>query len=207
MRILPYLSPWCGVLAARFSNLTKFECSHKRDAVTYTHDNFHNKCKRPRHATRKFQTYTLKINTIIWHCKKNSDYFWTRVYIIHQNNPVSKSLRCIITWFLPSRSYRCRAPRYRRHASSYRRHPIKLPSSVISDNFASRRIAANLWWIIVQKRENVRVCRFGARCTLPPARCTMPPCFSVVNSGEIGGRKEARAGKNSLRERPPSWRR
>ena len=83
--------------------------------------------------------------------QKNSHYFWTRVYIIHQNNPVSKSLRYIITWFLPSRSYRCRAPRYRRHASSYRRHPIKLPSSVISDNFAYRRIAANLWWIIVQQ--------------------------------------------------------
>ena len=47
------------------------------------------------------------------------------LYIFHQYNPVSKSLRCIITWFLPSRSYRCRAPRYRRHASSYRRHPIK----------------------------------------------------------------------------------
>ena len=28
----------------------------------------------------KFQIYTLKINTIIWHRKKNSDYFWTRVY-------------------------------------------------------------------------------------------------------------------------------
>ena len=27
-----------------------------------------------------FQIYTLKINTIIWHCKKNSAYFWTRVY-------------------------------------------------------------------------------------------------------------------------------
>ena len=30
---------------------------------------------------KKFQISTLKINTIIWHCKKNSDYFWTRVYI------------------------------------------------------------------------------------------------------------------------------
>ena len=29
---------------------------------------------------KKFQIYTLKINTIIWHCKNNSDYFWTRVY-------------------------------------------------------------------------------------------------------------------------------
>ena len=101
--------------------------------------------------------------------QKNSHYFWTRVYIIHQNNPVSKSLRYIITWFLPSRSYRCRAPRYRRHASSYRRHPIKLPSSVISDNFAYRRIAANLWWIIVQKREKSKSLSFW--CKVYPASC------------------------------------
>ena len=111
------------------------------------------------------------------------------LYIIHQNNPVSKSLRCIIPWFLRNRSYRRRAPRYRRHVPSYRRHPNKLPSSVISDNFAYPRLAANLSGIIVQKRGKVRVCRFGARCT-------MPPCFSVVNLREIGGRKEARAGKN-----------
>ena len=58
------------------------------------------------------------------------------LYIIHQNNPVSKSLRYIIPWFLCNRSYRRRAP-------SYRRHPIKLPSSVIWDKFAYRRLAAN----------------------------------------------------------------
>ena len=80
MRILPYLSPCYGVLAARFSNLTKFECSHGRDAAIYTHDIFHNKCKRTHHATRKFQIYTLKLNAISWLCKKMSDYFWTRVY-------------------------------------------------------------------------------------------------------------------------------
>ena len=49
------------------------------------------------------------------------------LYVIHQNNPVSKSLSCIIPWFLRNRSYRRRAP-------SYRRHPIKLPSSVIWTN-------------------------------------------------------------------------
>ena len=96
------------------------------------------------------------------------------LYIIHQNNPVNKSLRCIIPWFLRNRSYRRHAPRCRRHAPSYRRHPIKLLLSVIADNFACRRLAANLSGIIVQKREKVRVCRFGARCT-------MHPCFSVVN--------------------------
>ena len=61
------------------------------------------------------------------------------LYIIHQDNPVSISLRCIIPWSLRNRSYRRRAP-------SYRRHPIKLPSSVISDKFAvvSRRIFRGL---------------------------------------------------------------
>ena len=116
--------------------------------------------------------------------------------VIQQNNPVCKSLHYIITWFLRNRSYR-------RRASSYRRHPIKLPSSVIWDKFAYRRLAANLSGIIVQKREKVRVCRFGTRCT-------MPPCVSVVNLREIGGRKEARAGKNFSKRAvasAPSWRR
>ena len=118
------------------------------------------------------------------------------LYIIHQNNPVSKSLRKMIPWFLRNRSYRRRAP-------SYRRHPIKLPSSVIWDKFAYRRLAANLSGIIVQKREKVRVCRFGTRWTTPP-------CFSVVNLREIGGREEARAGKNFSKRAAasaPSWRR
>ena len=118
------------------------------------------------------------------------------LYVIHQNNPVSKSLCCIIPWFLRNRSYRRRAP-------SYRRHPMKLPSSVISDKLAYRRLAANLSGIIVQKQEKVRVCRFGARCTTPP-------CFSVVNLREIGSRKEARASKNFSKRAAasaPSWRR
>ena len=108
------------------------------------------------------------------------------LYIIHQNNPVNKSIRYIIPWFLRNRSYRRRAP-------SYRRHPVKIPSSVIWDKVAYRRLAANLSGIIVQKREQIRVRRFGARCT-------MPPCFSVVNLREIGGRKER--AKISLSERP-----
>ena len=65
------------------------------------------------------------------------------LYIIHQNNPVSKSLRYIIPWFLRNRSYRRRAP-------SYHCHPIKLSSSVIWDKFAYRRLAASLSGIIVQ---------------------------------------------------------
>ena len=118
------------------------------------------------------------------------------LYRIHQNNPVSKSVRYIIPWFLRNRNYRRRDP-------SYRRHPVKLPSSVIWDKFAYRRLAANLSGIIVQKREQIRVCRFGARCT-------MSPCFSVVNLREIGGRNEARAGKNFSKRAAasaPSWRR
>ena len=51
MRISPYLYPCCSVLAARFSNITKFECSHRRAIVTYSHDIFHNEYKRPHHAT------------------------------------------------------------------------------------------------------------------------------------------------------------
>ena len=118
------------------------------------------------------------------------------LYRIHQNNPESKSLCYIIPWCLRKRSYRRRAP-------SYRRHPVKLPSSVIWDKFAYRRLAANFSGIILQKREKLRICRFGTRCT-------MPPCFSVVNLREIGGGKEARAGKNFSKRAAasaPSWRR
>ena len=117
-------------------------------------------------------------------------------YIIHQNNPVSKSVRYIIQGFLRNRSYRRRVP-------SYRRHPVKLPPSVIWDKFAYRRLAANLSGIVVQKREQIRIRRFGARCT-------MPLCFFVVNLREIGGRKETRAGKNFSKRAAasaPSWRR
>ena len=78
------------------------------------------------------------------------------LYIIHQNNTVNKSLCCIITWFLRNWSYRRRAP-------SYRRHPMKLPSSIISDKLAYRRLAAILSVIIVQKREKVRVYRFWCK--------------------------------------------
>ena len=60
MRILPYLCPCCGVLAMHFLNLTTFECSHRRDAITYTHDILHNKCKRPRHATQKNSNLCIK---------------------------------------------------------------------------------------------------------------------------------------------------
>ena len=60
MIILPYQSPRCGVLAARFSNLTKFERSHRHDAITYTHDIFHNKCPRPHHATQKISNIYIE---------------------------------------------------------------------------------------------------------------------------------------------------
>ena len=129
--------------------------------------------------------------------------FCVLLYIISQNNPVSNSLGCKIPWFFRNRSYRRRAPRYRRHVPSYRRHPVKLPSSVISVNFAYRRLAADLSGIIVQIWERVRVCRFGARCT-------MHLCFSVVNLREIGGRNKTRAGKNFSKRAAasaPSWRR
>ena len=75
----------------------------------------------------------------------------------------------------------------------------QLPSRL----FTYRRLAANLSEIIAQKRESVRVCSLGARCT-------MPSCYSVANLREIGGRKEARAGKNFSKRvaaSAPSWRR
>ena len=80
-----------ALLAARFSNLTKFECSHRRGALTYTHGIFHNKCKDLIMQHENFQIYKLKINTIIWHCKKKSDYFWTRVYESSAHQPAGKT--------------------------------------------------------------------------------------------------------------------
>ena len=90
------------------------------------------------------------------------------LYIIHQNNPVSKSLRCMISWFSPQpRSRRLRATRYRRRDQATVVTQLKLPSSVISENFAYSRLAVNLSGVIVQKQGRVRVCRFGARCIMP----------------------------------------
>ena len=115
--------------------------------------------------------------------------------------PLGSFSQSLCAFIIDTFLYRNRS--YRRRAPSYRRHPVKLPSSVIWDKFAYRRLAANLSGIIVQKREQIRVCRFGAKCT-------MPPCFSVINLREIGGRKEVRAGKNFSKRAAasaPSWRR
>ena len=84
MRILPYLNPCCGVLTARFSNLTKFECSHRRDIITYTHDIFNNKCKTPHYVTWKISNLYIENEYHQLTLQKNSDYFWTRVYDILQ---------------------------------------------------------------------------------------------------------------------------
>ena len=37
---------------------------------------------------KKFNIFTLKPNAIFWHCKKNSDYFWTRLYVNNTVVPV-----------------------------------------------------------------------------------------------------------------------
>ena len=71
MRILPYLCPCCGVLAARFSNLTRFECSHRRDAVTHTHDIFNTNCTRPHHITRKISNLYIENKYHLSTLKKN----------------------------------------------------------------------------------------------------------------------------------------
>ena len=52
--------PCYSVLAARFSNITKFEYSHRRAAITYTHDIFHNECKRPHHAAWKISNLYIE---------------------------------------------------------------------------------------------------------------------------------------------------
>ena len=117
------------------------------------------------------------------------------LYIIRQNDPASKSQ---YTLYNPMVSPQPKLP-----SSCPKLPSVKLPSPVIWDKFAYRRLVANLSGIIVQKREQIRVCRFGARCT-------MPPCFSVVNLREIGGRKEAQPGKNFSKRvaaSAPSWRR
>ena len=80
MRILPYLSPCCAVLAARFSNLTIFECSHRRHVITYTNDIFNNKWKRPHYATRNISNLYIENKYHQLTLQKKSDYFWTRVY-------------------------------------------------------------------------------------------------------------------------------
>ena len=60
MRILPYLSTCCAVLAARFSNFTIFECSHRCQVITYTNDIFNNKCRRPHYTTRKISNLYIE---------------------------------------------------------------------------------------------------------------------------------------------------
>ena len=60
MRISPYLYTCCSVLAARFSDLTKFESSHRRDAIIYTHDIFHNERKRLHHAIWKISNLYIE---------------------------------------------------------------------------------------------------------------------------------------------------
>ena len=43
-----------------FLNLTKFKCSHTRDAITYTHDIFLNRCKRPHNASWKMSNLVIE---------------------------------------------------------------------------------------------------------------------------------------------------
>ena len=61
---------------------------------------------------------------------------------------------------------------------SHRRHPVKLPSSIISDNFAYRRFKANVSDIIVQKRVKERACCFEVSCTMPPCLPVAAPAPS-----------------------------
>ena len=54
----------------------------------------------------KLQIDILKLNTTFWHCKKNSDYFWTRVYIRPQGRSIDKPFSKLILT-LSSNAYIC----------------------------------------------------------------------------------------------------
>ena len=83
----------------------------------------------------------------------------------------------------------CRATCYRRRSVSYRRHPMASSEANVVSAFRLPSSRGESFGDYCTKRERVRVCRFGARCTTPS-------CYSVANLREVGGREEARAGKN-----------
>ena len=64
-----------------FLNLTTFECSHRRDAITYTRDIFKNKCIRPHHVT-------WKISNIYFEKKTSFD-------IAKKKNPITVEQGCM----------------------------------------------------------------------------------------------------------------
>ena len=53
----------------------------------------------PSYNLYKFHIYTLKLDTIFWHCKTNSEYFWTRVYV-HIRVLYVGSICCLMGRFL-----------------------------------------------------------------------------------------------------------
>ena len=80
------------------------------------------------------------------------------LYIIHQNSPETKSLCCIIPWFLRNRSHCRRVPRYRRYAPSYRRHQLSCRRPLflsISPTVVSRRIFRRLLYKNEERYETV----------------------------------------------------
>ena len=92
MIISPYLYPYCSVLAASFG--TKFGCSYRRVAIRYTHDIFHNICKRPHHATGKISN--LYIENKYHHLTLENKFrlLWTRVY----NSNFTVQLQFPVMW-------------------------------------------------------------------------------------------------------------
>ena len=108
-RMSPYLYQCCGVLGACFSNLTKFECSHKRAAITYTHDIFHNKCKRPHHTTCKISN--LYIENECHHLTLENK-FWVLLNkgVQHSFGSNLFELRYLILAYEPSQWHRITRP-------------------------------------------------------------------------------------------------
>ena len=93
-------------------------------SIWWRHDGFIFRCESDKATV--YTTYITLADECIW-CRfllLNLYSFIRHIIglLHHQNNPVSKSLRCIFPWFRRNRSYRYRAPRYRRHAP-------ELPSS------------------------------------------------------------------------------
>ena len=85
--------PCCSILTARFSNLTKFECSHMREAITYTHDIFRNECKRLHLATWKISILYIENNYHHLTLQKQFRLLLNKVVIMHR----CKSIKCLIS--------------------------------------------------------------------------------------------------------------
>ena len=83
MTISPHiLNPVVAFLQYFFSNLTAFECTPRRDGESYTYDVFHNKCKRPHHATYRISNLYIETKYHLSTLQKKSKLFTKGVHVI-----------------------------------------------------------------------------------------------------------------------------